>query len=259
MPRYRPFSANNITDYNSLYNYKQGSEAYIYAREHSSAYNNSNNRNFKMDYCDCKEKTSVINYKDYKTYINMAKAASYYNPNCDSCIGVPINIINGPTSSIEYNQLKTDFNINNGDHCECPIKIPVNNKCKELEGKLYPYGTYINNKKNPLIYIHSVKNLENCNVQKNCPANVICSCENKEVNCSCCTYNTITPLTYKTYFKYNNPNNETCNINISAIPQYKIDYLNENKVQEENQLKQNINLSYDAINAYSKSSINGCL
>ena len=112
----------------------------------------------------------------------MAKAASYYNPNCDSCIGIPENIINGLTSTIDYNQLKTNF-ITDYNNCECPIKIPINNTCKELEGKLYPYGTYINNKKDPLIYIHSVKNLENCDNRKNCPNPVICSCENKEINC----------------------------------------------------------------------------
>ena len=40
----RPFSANNITDYNRYYNNKDGLNNYKYARDHSSYYNNNVNK-----------------------------------------------------------------------------------------------------------------------------------------------------------------------------------------------------------------------
>lgn len=262
MGRYRTSSNDTPKDFNNYYNKKKGLVAYKYAITHNSNYNNTNNVNFNMKTTCiggdniCVKSKNIINYKSYDTLINLSKISSNLNPNCSYCADVPINLMNGITSKIGYNELyEVDCEktiSNNNCPCKKCMKIPIINDCYEKTGKLFPYGHFNNSVKNPSIQIHSLQNIGPCQVNLDCEKYKYCECKNSGINCKCCEYSIITPITNDENIKYTDNSVPDCVNYYNDVPEYMKEHLeNLNKMKDERNIK-NKELAEKSINIYSK-------
>jgi len=228
MGRYRTFANDEQKDFNQYYDKINGKTIYKYARTHSSEYNNYINPNFLMNNCpsttDMNEDTTrkgILIYKDYKTLINLSKTASYLNPACNVCADVPTQLNDGLQSEICYDKLYRTYNDN---PCSNGKKIAIIDICKEKSGISYPYGVFNNNKKNPPIQIHSIKDLQPCQDNLRCKSYQYCKCP-PWMDCKLCKYKVVTPIDENSNITYiednynikNNEDNELHNDDDSII------------------------------------------
>jgi|694.fasta_scaffold144828_2 hypothetical protein len=209
MGRYRTFANDDQKDFNQYYNKLVGKTTYKYARLHSSQYNNYINPNFLMNNCPSRTeidttRKSIVNYKDYDTLINLSKTSSYLNPVCNVCADVPRQLNDGLQSEICYDKLYRTYNIN---PCNGEMKIPIIDICKEKSGIPYPYGVYNNNKKNPPIEIHSIKDLHPCQEHLRCNSYKFCKCP-PWMDCTFCKYKVVTPINDKINITYTEDNRD---------------------------------------------------
>jgi hypothetical protein len=269
MGRFRTFANDEQKDFNHYYNKKNGETIYKYARTHTSEYNNYINPNFSMSNCStynengtindsCKQSTGIVNYKDYQTLIILSKTSSFLNPDCNVCADVPLQLNDGLKSEICYDTLYKTYSVN---PCNGKTKIPIIDICKEKSGTSYPYGLFNNNKKNPPIKIHSIKDLQPCQEELHCNSYKFCKC----FDCKVCKYKVVTPIdentniiyTEENYDDNHNHNNDNHNDNhndeYSNVPFYMREhliYLNQLKREQQSE---NIKLTDDAINIFGKS------
>ena len=209
MGRYRTFANDDQKDFNQYYNKLKGDTTYKYARQHSSDYNNYINPNFLMNNCPSTNvldtdttRKSIVNYKNYETFINLSKTASYLNPACNVCADVPTQLNDGLQSEICYDKLYRTYSVH---PCDGEKKIAIVDICKEKSGIAYPYGVFNNNKKNPPIKIHSVKDLHPCQQHLRCKSYKFCKCP-PWMDCKFCNYKVVTPIDEKTNITYTEEN-----------------------------------------------------
>jgi hypothetical protein len=166
MGRYRTLcSDNEPKDFNTYYNKKKGMTIYKNLRTTKSCYNNLVNNNILMNN-SCTNK-NIKYYKSYDSLINLSKVSSFLTPECSDCADVPVLLSNGITSEMCYDELYEDY-------------------CKEKTGKIFPYGHFNNKVKNPLIKIHSLKNIEgDCESKLNCTSYEYCKCPPGITDCKC--------------------------------------------------------------------------
>jgi hypothetical protein len=271
MGRYRTFANDDQKDFNQYYNKLKGETTYKYARTHSSDYNNYINPNFLMNNCpsttdvDTDNDTTrkgILIYKDYQTLINLSKTASYLNPACNVCADVPTQLNDGLQSEICYDKLYKIYGVN---PCNGETRIPIIDICKEKSGIAYPYGVFNNNKKNPPIQIHSIKDLHPCQEHLRCKSYKYCKCP-PWLDCKICKYKVVTPIDEKTNIVYteeicDKKDNDNNNSNdgsvesedLSSIPLYMRDHLLYLKQLKDEATAEAKNLTADAINIFSKS------
>lgn len=288
MGRYRTFANDDPKDFNQYYNKLKGETTYKYARTHSSEYNNYINPNFVMNNCPSTSamnahadadadttRKSIINYKNYQTLINLSKTASYLNPACNICADVPTQLNDGLQSEICYDTLYRTYNVN---PCNGETKIAIVDICKEKSGIAYPYGLFNNNKKNPPIQIHSIKDLHPCQEHLRCKSYKYCKCPSW-LDCKFCNYKVVTPISEKINITYTTDNcsdqketNELQNDNVhdddnvhqypnedekeedlSNIPYYMREHMLYLKKLKDEANSETIQLSEDAIAIFSKS------
>jgi len=263
MGRYRTSCGNNEPkDFNTYYNKKKGMTIYKNLRTTKSCYNNLVNNNILMNN-SCINK-NIVYYKSYDSLINLSKISGFLRPECSDCADVPVLLANGINSEICYDELYEDdcSNTESNDlSCCCGkcIKIPIMNNCKEKTGKIFPYGHFNNKVKNPLIKIHSLKNIEeDCESKLNCASYEYCKCPPGITDCKCCEYSIITPLTNTENIKYYENSNKECDtnsINNNEFPSFISNDLGYfEQLKKENNEEDKI-LSSKAINVYSKYSI----
>jgi hypothetical protein len=240
----RPFTLNQTpTDFNTLYKKKNSIAAFQYARNHTAAANNMNNTAFLMNECPTSnvytpQMKNIVNYTSYASLIELSKIAALLDPNCSECADVPVNLLNGLKSELQYTDLydskctkliieenkhekedRKDKFKNNNNYCKkdkfcgCSrcLKIPRINECNEKLGIMYPYAQFNNSTKNPSIQIKSIQNVNKwCQEKLDCPEYVLCKCSPYVENCDCCKFTTTTPFTSNTNVKYTDNNTKTC-------------------------------------------------
>ena len=250
MNRYRTLANEKPTDFSNYYSRKNGFVEYKYALNHCPCINNNKKDvNFTMtNSVYYNGKKNIINYRSYDTLISLSKTSAILTPSCNDCPDTPLTLLNGATSSINYDDLyeheicekKTKPN------CDCCCikckKTLIINICHEQTGKLFPYGKFNNATKNPNIQIHSLQNVGSCDINFNC----------NPVVPECCINLLEKPVACDKKITYIENIEQQCKTNYAVLPEYmknNQDYLEKIKIEDNNKNKE---LSENCIEIYSR-------
>ena len=253
----RPFSLHSLpTDFNSSYSYKSSLSYLHFARSHSSFRNNNINSFFSMNECtNIPNSKKIVYYKSYDTLINLSKVSSLLDSSSRNCADVPVNLMNGLQSEVNYNELY-ESECTEDRFCECAkcLKIPIINHCYEKSGKMFPYGKFNNSNKNSAIKIQSLKCIDfECKKKLECPTYIICKCYPQTEDCQCCKYTNTTHFDEKSNIKYTNNSDKSCDNQIDDnLAFFSKEHMNDLQEIKNKKLQQDILLSEKAIDIYSK-------
>ena len=194
MGRFRTFSKHKTMD-SSEYNRDLDAKSfYSYSR---LKYPDKKDENFRVNY-----QTYDIDYfKSYDTFLKFSRGMSLLNPYTNFYCDIPTNLDQGIEALIYYPDSQATahncklFSCN----CKCYDLLEDVNKCKEITGRLYPYGYVNNNTLGRYAEFPSRVNVFSCADKIEGPKYKICRCRG-ENDCGCKTYQEMFPTQYKFIF-----------------------------------------------------------
>ncbi len=195
MGRFRTFSKHKTID-SSEQNQKLDSLSfYTFARTKDT---DKDDDNFKIDYDNC----NVKMFKSYDTFLKFTRGMYMLSPSLNFCCDTPFNLDQGIKSTIHLSQFHNFTHHCKLYPCNCncwDLMLDVD-KCKELKGRLYPYGDVNNNKLGRQFKFPTNINICCCKDKMCCPEYIMCRCSNSK-ECRCSRYQEMFPTQYKFSFK----------------------------------------------------------
>ena len=195
MGRFRTFSKHKTADSSDYNRDLDAKSFYSYSRVKCPC---KEDINFRVNYLTY----DVDYFKSYDTFLKFSRGMSLLNPYMNFYCDIPTNLEQGIEALIYYpdSQATADnckiFSCN----CKCYDLLEDVNKCKEITGRLYPYGYVNNNILGRSAEFPSRINVYCCEDRNEGPKYKICRCRGDDECCGCKTYQEMFPTQYKFIF-----------------------------------------------------------
>ena len=201
MGRFRTFSKHKTMDSSDYNRDLDAKSFYSYSRV---KYPDKDDINFHVNYSTY----DVDRFKSYDTFLKFSRGMSLLNPHMNFYCDIPTNLDQGIEALLYYpDSQDTARNCKlYSCNCDCYDLLEDVDKCKEIEGQIYPYGYVNNNTLGRIAEFPSRINVYDCVDKMECPKYTICRCRN-DSGCKCKTYQEMYPTQYK--FVFHNKNSKT--------------------------------------------------
>ena len=201
MGRFRTFSKHKTMDSSDYNRDLDAKSFYSYSRV---KYPDKDDINFHVNYSTY----DIDRFKSYDTFLKFSRGMSLLNPHMNFYCDIPTNLDQGIEALLYYpDSQDTARNCKlYSCNCDCYDLLEDVDKCKEIEGQIYPYGYVNNNTLGRIAEFPSRINVYDCVDKMECPKYTICRCRN-DSGCKCKTYQEMYPTQYK--FVFHNKNSKT--------------------------------------------------